>query len=66
MLLYQGRVEISMSLKPGVNQVKIYGNRDGLQNCIGISLAADVSNRGNGTTSLMPENAKATFNIILP
>ena len=58
--------EIPVSLKPGVNLVKIYGNRDGLQNGMGISLAADVSNRGNGTTSLMPENATAMFNIIRP
>lgn len=55
---------IPVSLRPGVNVVKIYGNWDGAQNGMGISLAADVLNQGNATNVLFPQNATAVFNII--
>ena len=57
---------IPVSIRPGVNLVKIYGNKDGANNGLGISLAADVSGQGNATSSLFPENATATFNIVRP
>ena len=64
-LLNQGTA-IPVSVRPGVNVVKIYGVWDGMQNGMGISLAADVLNRGNATNVLFPQNATATFNIIRP
>lgn len=55
---------IPVSVRPGVNTVKIYGVWDGLQNGMGISLAADVLDQGNATNVMFPQNATAVFSII--
>lgn len=52
---------ILVPLNPGANLVQIRGDRDGGG---GITLAADVSNQGNMTSSAIPEGGTAMFYIL--
>ncbi|MGK7938137.1 MAG: hypothetical protein AB4206_20420 [Xenococcaceae cyanobacterium] len=52
---------VLVPLNPGANLVQIHGDRDGGG---GVTLAADVSNQGNMTSSAFPEGATAMFYII--
>ena len=52
---------VLVPLNPGANLVQIYGDRDGGG---GVTLAADVSNQGNMTSSAFPQGATAMFYII--
>ena len=52
---------IPVPLNPGANLVQIYGDRDGGG---GITLAADVSNQGNMSSSPFPQGTTAAFYII--
>ncbi|MDJ0633709.1 MAG: hypothetical protein QNJ34_11030 [Xenococcaceae cyanobacterium MO_188.B29] len=52
---------VLVPLNPGANLVQIHGDRDGGG---GVTLAADVSNQGNMTSSAFPEGATAMFYIL--
>ncbi len=52
---------VLVPLNPGANLVQIYGERDGGG---GVTLAADVSNQGNATSTPFPEGATAMFYIL--
>lgn len=59
--LRNGGNSVLVNLHPGSNLVEIIGIRDGVG---GITLAADVSTRGNLTRTPFPPGATAQFNII--
>ncbi|MGK7896267.1 MAG: hypothetical protein AB4372_22290 [Xenococcus sp. (in: cyanobacteria)] len=52
---------VLVPLNPGANLVQIFGDRDGGG---GVTLAADVSNQGNMTSSPFPQGSTAMFYII--
>ena len=60
-LLRNAGNSVLVTLKPEANLVRIYGDRDGGG---GVTLAADVSNQGNMTSSPFPQGATAMFYLI--
>ena len=59
--LRNGGNSVLVNLRAGSNLVELVGVRDGVG---GITLAADVSDRGNMTRTPFPPGATAQFNII--